>query len=126
MGPSGSGKSTLLSLLAGLDIPTQGSLKVLGESLEKLSEEQRTQFRAHNMSFVFQSFRLISTLTAKENVQIPLELLNSMQSEEKAKAPSPTFCSKIRSTPLNRSSYTDGRILFTLSPNYLCFIFSYH
>ena len=86
MGPSGSGKSTLLSLLAGLDIPSQGSLKVLGESLEKLSEEQRTQFRAHNMSFVFQSFRLISTLTAKENVQIPLELLNSKQSEQKAKA----------------------------------------
>jgi putative ABC transport system ATP-binding protein len=84
-GPSGSGKSTLLSILAGLDLPTGGEIEVLGENLTKLGEDARTQFRAKNIGFVFQSFRLMPTLTALENVQIPLELLKDPQSEKKAK-----------------------------------------
>jgi putative ABC transport system ATP-binding protein len=85
MGPSGSGKTTLLSLLAGLDLPTAGHVEILGQDLSKMSEEERTKFRAENMGFVFQSFRLVPTLTALENVQIPLEILGEKKSVSKAK-----------------------------------------
>jgi putative ABC transport system ATP-binding protein len=73
-GPSGSGKSTLLGLLAGLDRPTSGKVLLDGRDLGPLSEDQRALMRAEAVGFVFQSFHLIPTLTARENVQVPLEL----------------------------------------------------
>ncbi len=74
VGASGSGKSTLLSLMAGLDTPTQGAVRVAGQDLFSLSEDQRAQVRAQHMGFVFQSFQLMANLTALENVMLPLEL----------------------------------------------------
>ena len=74
LGPSGSGKSTLLGLLAGLDRPTSGSVRLDGVALGDLSEDQRARLRGEKVGFVFQSFHLIPTLTALENVQVPLEL----------------------------------------------------
>ena len=74
VGPSGSGKTTLLGLLAGLDVPTHGSVLLDGEDLTQLSEDRRAQLRGAKVGFVFQSFQLIPTLTALENVQVPLEL----------------------------------------------------
>ena len=73
-GPSGSGKSTLLGLLAGLDRPTRGRVVLDGRDLAALTEDERARVRAEAVGFVFQSFHLISTLTARENVQVPLEL----------------------------------------------------
>ena len=74
VGPSGSGKTTLLGLLAGLDVPTSGGVVLDGEDLTRLSEDQRARLRGSKVGFVFQSFQLIPTLTALENVQVPLEL----------------------------------------------------
>ena len=74
LGPSGSGKSTLLGLLAGLDRPTHGAVHLDGVALGELSEDQRARVRGEKVGFVFQSFYLIPTLTALENVQVPLEL----------------------------------------------------
>jgi putative ABC transport system ATP-binding protein len=74
VGPSGSGKTTLLGLLAGLDRPTRGRVELDGQDLGSLSEDQRARLRAAKVGFVFQSFQLIPTLTARENVQVPLEL----------------------------------------------------
>jgi putative ABC transport system ATP-binding protein len=73
-GPSGSGKSTLLGLLAGLDRPTRGRVLLDGRDLGALGEDERARLRAETVGFVFQSFHLIPTLTARENVQVPLEL----------------------------------------------------
>ena len=74
LGPSGSGKSTLLGLLAGLDRPTSGRVWLDGVDLSSLSEDERAQVRGEKVGFVFQSFQLIPTLTARENIQVPLEL----------------------------------------------------
>ncbi|MGN6390663.1 MAG: ABC transporter ATP-binding protein [Gemmatimonadales bacterium] len=74
VGPSGSGKTTLLGLLAGLDRPTTGTVHLDGEELGLLDEDRRARVRAEKIGFVFQSFQLIPTLTARENVQVPLEL----------------------------------------------------
>ena len=74
VGPSGSGKTTLLGLLAGLDRPTRGRVVVDGTDLTALSEDGPATFRAERVGFVFQSFHLIPTLTARENVEVPLEL----------------------------------------------------
>jgi putative ABC transport system ATP-binding protein len=74
VGPSGSGKTTLLGLLAGLDVPSSGTVLLDGEDLSRLSEDKRAQLRGAKVGFVFQSFQLIPTLTALENVQVPLEL----------------------------------------------------
>ena len=73
-GPSGSGKSTLLGLLAGLDRPTRGRVVLDGHDLAALSEDERARVRSEAVGFVFQSFHLIPTLTARENIQVPLEL----------------------------------------------------
>jgi len=73
-GPSGSGKSTLLGLLAGLDRPTRGRVVLDGRDLAALTEDERARVRAEAVGFVFQSFHLIPTLTARENIQVPLEL----------------------------------------------------
>jgi putative ABC transport system ATP-binding protein len=72
MGPSGSGKSTLLHLLGGLDNPTQGEITLGEEQLSRLSETQATLARRHNVGFVFQFFNLLPTLTAEENVLLPI------------------------------------------------------
>lgn len=74
VGQSGSGKSTLLGLLAGLDQPTHGQIMLAGHQLEQLDEDQRAAVRAQNVGFVFQSFQLLDSLTALENVMLPLEL----------------------------------------------------
>jgi putative ABC transport system ATP-binding protein len=74
VGPSGSGKTTLLGLLAGLDRPTAGRVILDGEDLGAMDEDSRARVRAQKVGFVFQSFQLIPTLTAQENVQVPLEL----------------------------------------------------
>ena len=73
-GSSGSGKSTLLSLLAGLDTPSEGSVIMQGESLQQLDEDGRAGLRAGRVGFVFQSFQLVHSLNALENVMLPLEL----------------------------------------------------
>ncbi|MBK6472548.1 MAG: ABC transporter ATP-binding protein [Betaproteobacteria bacterium] len=75
VGASGSGKSTLLSILAGLDVPTSGTVIVAGTDLFKLDEDARAALRAQQMGFVFQSFQLLGNLTALENVMLPLELM---------------------------------------------------
>lgn len=75
VGPSGSGKTTLLGLLAGLDKPTAGSVHLAGQDLSSLTEDGRAMFRARNVGFVFQTFHLLPTLTALENVMVPMELL---------------------------------------------------
>ena len=74
VGPSGSGKTTLLGLLAGLDLPSSGQVILDGSSLGELSEDERALLRAEKVGFVFQSFQLIPTLTALENVLVPIEL----------------------------------------------------
>jgi len=73
-GPSGSGKTTLLGLLAGLDRPTRGVIRLDGEDLGPLSEDARARLRAEKVGFVFQTFQLLPTLTALENVLVPIEL----------------------------------------------------
>jgi len=74
VGPSGSGKTTLLGLCAGLDLPSTGTVRLCGKDLGPLSEDERAQVRNEYVGFVFQSFRLIPTLTAVENVMVPAEL----------------------------------------------------
>jgi len=74
VGASGSGKSTLLSIMAGLDTPTSGTVRLAGEDLFRLDEDERAAVRARKLGFVFQSFQLLGNLTALENVMLPLEL----------------------------------------------------
>ena len=78
VGPSGSGKTTLLGLLAGLDRPTHGHVLLDGQDLNPLDEDQRARIRAEKVGFVFQNFQLIPTLTALENVLVPVELLRAL------------------------------------------------
>jgi putative ABC transport system ATP-binding protein len=73
-GPSGAGKSTLLNIIAGLDTPTTGKVKVLDAEMETASEDFLSAFRSANLGFVFQNYNLISTFTALENVEFPLEI----------------------------------------------------
>jgi len=74
MGPSGSGKTTLVNLIGGIDHPTGGSIEILGEDIAKYSDKELTLFRKKRLSFVFQFYSLIPTLTARENVELTLEL----------------------------------------------------
>jgi putative ABC transport system ATP-binding protein len=83
-GPSGSGKTTLLGLLAGLDTPSSGTVLLDGVDLTALSEDERAALRGQKVGFVFQSFQLIPTLTALENVQVPLELRGERSSRARA------------------------------------------
>jgi putative ABC transport system ATP-binding protein len=85
VGPSGSGKTTLLGLLAGLDTPTRGTVVLDDSDLTKLSENDRARLRGEKVGFVFQSFQLIPTLTAQENVQVPLELRGTPGAAERAR-----------------------------------------
>lgn len=84
VGASGSGKSTLLSLLAGLDVASSGSITLDGDALEQLDEEGRAALRAQKVGFVFQSFMLVQSLSALENVMLPAELANQSDAKEQA------------------------------------------
>ncbi len=81
IGSSGSGKSTLLSLLAGLDVPTGGNVQIDGHDFSYLDEDGRAAVRSRHMGFVFQSFQLLPTLTALENVMLPLQLKGQSEAE---------------------------------------------
>jgi putative ABC transport system ATP-binding protein len=83
MGPSGSGKSTLLNLIAGIDKPTGGILRIDGEDISKLSEGELADWRASNIGFIFQFYNLMPVLTAYENVELPLLLTNLSRSERR-------------------------------------------
>lgn len=84
VGPSGSGKSTLLGLMAGLDRPTSGSIDIDGVDITQLSENEMAQYRRRKIGYIFQSFHLIPTLTAAENVAVPLELAGEAQARAQA------------------------------------------
>ncbi len=85
VGPSGSGKTTLLGLLAGLDTPSAGRVVIDGTDVGALSEDARARFRRTAVGFVFQSFQLIPSLTAQENVQVPLELRGDADAPARAR-----------------------------------------
>jgi putative ABC transport system ATP-binding protein len=84
VGPSGSGKTTLLGLCAGLDVPTSGSVHLNGSNLGSLNEDSRARLRSEQVGFVFQNFQLLPTLTAIENVMVPLELRGGAACRESA------------------------------------------
>lgn len=84
VGASGSGKSTLLGIVAGLDVPSRGTVRLAGTDLFALDEDERAVVRARSLGFVFQSFQLLANRTALENVMLPLELLGSRDAREMA------------------------------------------
>lgn len=84
VGSSGSGKSTLLALLAGLDVPTGGAIEVAGQPFSALDEDARAAVRGGKMGFVFQSFQLLPTMTALENVMLPMQLANRKDAKQMA------------------------------------------
>jgi putative ABC transport system ATP-binding protein len=86
LGASGSGKSTLLGLMAGLDLPTEGSVRAFGQDLFTMDEDARAAWRARHVGFVFQTFQLLPQMTALENVMLPLELAGDAQAAGKARA----------------------------------------
>jgi putative ABC transport system ATP-binding protein len=86
MGPSGSGKSTLLNLIAGLDTPTTGSVRIEGRDLSALSDDERSDLRIQRIGVVFQSFNLFPTFTVEENVMWPLEFLRHRRRDARARA----------------------------------------
>jgi putative ABC transport system ATP-binding protein len=86
MGPSGSGKSTLLHLIAAMDRPTGGEIRVLGEDLRRLSDREIAHWRNEHVGFIFQSFNLIPVMSAIENVELPLKLTNLKRNEQREHA----------------------------------------
>lgn len=84
VGPSGSGKTTLLGLCAGLDVSSGGSVSLNGQAMDKLTEDQRAKLRNDSVGFIFQNFQLLPTLTALENVMVPLELKKRKDAKAKA------------------------------------------
>ena len=86
MGQSGSGKSTLLNLVCGLDVPTSGSVKVEGVELSEISDDARTRLRREKIGMIFQTFNLLPTLTARENVALPLRLQGQNKHEAERRA----------------------------------------
>lgn len=85
VGPSGSGKTTLLGLCAGLDLPSSGSVFLNGQALEEMTENHRARIRSQWVGFVFQNFQLLPTLTALENVMVPLELRRETNVEARSR-----------------------------------------
>jgi len=86
LGSSGSGKSTLLNLMAGLMKPTEGSIRINGQAIEKMNENQLAEFRRSNIGFIFQAYELIPQLTVRENVELPLVFQGIRAKERRAKA----------------------------------------
>jgi len=86
VGPSGSGKSTLLSLVAGLDSPTTGYIRLAGEYITLMNEDEITRLRGAKIGFIFQSFHLIPSLTAYENILVPMEITGLPKARERAQA----------------------------------------
>ncbi|MBU2921048.1 ABC transporter ATP-binding protein [Winogradskyella psychrotolerans] len=86
IGPSGSGKTTLLGLCAGLDDPNAGTVELCGHDLSQLNEDERAQLRNKEVGFIFQNFQLLPTLTALENVSVPLELQGDKDAVKKSKS----------------------------------------
>jgi putative ABC transport system ATP-binding protein len=86
IGPSGSGKTTLLGLCAGLDTPTAGAILINGKDISNLEEDNKAELRANEIGFIFQNFQLLPTLTALENVMIPMELKSMSNIRERAKS----------------------------------------
>lgn len=85
VGPSGSGKSTLLGLIAGLDAPTSGEIRIDGEVINRMSEDELAELRGRKIGFIFQSFHLIPSLTALENILVPMEIAGQHKPEERAR-----------------------------------------
>ena len=85
VGASGSGKTTLIGILAGLDLPTQGEVHLVGHELTAMDEEERARVRGEHVGFVFQTFRLLASLTAVENVMLPAELRGDAGAESQAR-----------------------------------------
>jgi putative ABC transport system ATP-binding protein len=92
MGPSGSGKSTLLNLMGGLDVPTAGSVVVAGRNLATESEESRSLFRRTHVSYIFQAYHLMPTLTAAQNVALPLHIAGRSRREIEDRDPFSRGC----------------------------------
>lgn len=130
IGPSGSGKTTLLGLCAGLDVATSGTISLMGFKLSSLSEDDRAYIRNQYVGFVFQNFQLLSTLTALENVMVPLELRGERNVEPKAKEllsrvglasrmhhyPSQLSGGEQQRVAMARAFITDPKILFADEP----------
>lgn len=95
LGPSGSGKTTLLGLLAGLDRPTTGTVRLDGQNVFDLTEDERARFRARHVGFVFQTFHLLPTLTALENVMVPLELLGGQGTAREIRGRAQTLLARV-------------------------------
>jgi putative ABC transport system ATP-binding protein len=130
IGPSGSGKTTLLGLCAGLDVPSSGTISLMGFKLNNMSEDDRAYIRNQYVGFVFQNFQLLSTLTALENVMVPLELRGERNVLPKAKDllhrvglsarlhhyPSQLSGGEQQRVAMARAFITDPKILFADEP----------
>lgn len=130
IGPSGSGKTTLLGLCAGLDVPSSGTVSLMGFKLNVMSEDDRAYIRNQYVGFVFQNFQLLSTLTALENVMVPLELRGERNVLPKAKEllyrvglserlqhyPSQLSGGEQQRVAMARAFITDPKILFADEP----------
>jgi putative ABC transport system ATP-binding protein len=130
IGPSGSGKTTLLGLCAGLDTPSSGTISLMGFKLNAMSEDDRAYIRNQYVGFVFQNFQLLSTLTALENVMVPLELRGTKNVAPKAKEllarvglkdrmehyPSQLSGGEQQRVAMARAFITDPKILFADEP----------
>lgn len=130
IGPSGSGKTTLLGLCAGLDTATSGTLSLMGFKLNAMDEDDRAYLRNQYVGFVFQNFQLLSTLTALENVMVPLELRGAGDASKKAKEllarvglgdrshhyPSQLSGGEQQRVAMARAFITDPKILFADEP----------
>lgn len=130
IGPSGSGKTTLLGLCAGLDIPTSGIISLMGFKLNVMDEDDRAYIRNQYVGFVFQNFQLLPTLTALENVMVPLELRGEKHVQSKAKElldrvglgnrfdhyPSQLSGGEQQRVAMARAFITDPKILFADEP----------
>lgn len=130
IGPSGSGKTTLLGLCAGLDIPSKGTVSLMGFKLNAMSEDDRAYIRNQYVGFVFQNFQLLSTLTALENVMVPLELRGARNVMAKAREllsrvglserfhhyPSQLSGGEQQRVAMARAFITDPKILFADEP----------
>jgi putative ABC transport system ATP-binding protein len=130
IGPSGSGKTTLLGLCAGLDTPSSGVISLMGFKLNHMSEDDRAYVRNQYVGFVFQNFQLLSTLTALENVMVPLELRGDRSAGSKAKElldhvglstrahhyPSQLSGGEQQRVAMARAFITDPKILFADEP----------